>query len=111
MNEINKDALKTYNHLMADLGYEHNTIGTNLSEDTEDWNLRDMVSEAQYTLDMFNDPNSIHYADAHDQFQPAGKPWYKQWINEKARLKRFIEKYEDEAMEMECSTGHCSCYD
>lgn len=104
-------AVTMYNSIMFDICHEHVSIGTSLSEGTEGWNLRDMVSEMQYVLDLWNDPESCAYCDAHDETQPAGKPWYKNWVSEKQRMKRFIEKYKAEALKMECTEGHCSKYD
>lgn len=100
-----------YNNIMWDICHEHLTIGTRLSEGTAGWNLRDMVSEMQYTLDKWNDPDCIYWQDAHDDTQPSHKPWLKNWNNERARMKRFIEKYKNEALKMECTEGHCSIYD
>lgn len=108
---MNKAALKKYNDIMWDLCREHLTIGTRLSENTENWNLRDMVSEMQYTLDMYNSEDSIYWQDAHDDSQPSHRPWYWQWYNEKKRMERFISRYKDEALTMECTEGHCSRYD
>ena len=104
-------AVKQYNDLMMDICREYHTIGTKYSEGTENWNLRDMVSEVQYTLDIWNDPDCTYYQDAHDNSQPESKDWYKQWMNDKARMKRFINKYAKEAMTMECTVDHCSDYD
>lgn len=70
-----------------------------------------MVSEVQYTLDVWNEVGSIEYEYAHDECQPAHKPWYKDWLNEKARMQRFINKYKNEAMTMKCKISHCSIYD
>lgn len=100
-----------YNNIMWDICHEHLTIGTMFSEGTAGWNLRDMVSEMQYTLDKWNDPDCIYWQDAHDDTQPSHKPWLKNWNNERARMKRFIEKYKNEALKMECTEGHCSIYD
>lgn len=104
-------AITQYNNIMWDICREHNTIGTSLSENTENWNLRDMVSEMQYTLDIYNDPDCLPWQDAHDPYQPPHKPWLKEWQKEKARMKRFIDKYKDEALTMECYEGHCSKFD
>ena len=106
-----KTAVKRYNELMFDICHEHLTIGTRFSEDTEDWNLRDLVSEMQYTLDIWNDPDCIAWQDAHDETQPRDKPWYHNWYNEKKRMERFINRYKDEALGLECHAGHCSCWD
>ena len=108
---MNKKAIKWYNDIMWDICREHLTIGTRLSEGTEHWNLRDMVSEMQYTLDIYDDPGTIYWEDAHDPYQPEDRSWYRQWYNEKARMKRFIDRYKNEALQMECTEGHCSRYD
>ena len=104
-------AVRRYNDLVMSVAHEHVSIGTRYSEGTENWNLRDMVAEISYILEIWNDPGSISYQDAHDDSQPAHKPWYKNWLNEKRRMERFIEKYLPEAFEMECSEGHGSIYD
>ena len=104
-------ATKRYNEIMYSVCHEPVTIGTIYSEGTEGWNLRDMVSEMQYTLDIWNDEGSIAWMDAHDEFQPKGRPWYHNWYNEKARMKRFIDRYKDEALKLECVDGHCSKFD
>lgn len=41
----------TIDDIMFAIGYEHNTINTHYSEDTNAWNLRDMVAEVAYVLD------------------------------------------------------------
>lgn len=39
MKNVNlESAIKKYNSIMVNIGYEHNTIGTKFSEDTEKWN-------------------------------------------------------------------------
>ena len=46
MKNLNiEKATQRYNNIMERLGYEHNTIGTRFSEDTENWNIRDMVAQ------------------------------------------------------------------
>lgn len=105
-------AVKQYNNLMFDIARDHLTIGTKASQkETEGWNLRDMVSEVQYTLDIYEDPSCIYWEDAHDESQPPHRPWYKEWINNKARMKRFIDKYKDEALKLECTENHSSKFD
>ena len=93
---------------------EHLSIGTNFSEDTENWNLRDMVSEMQYTINQYENPDCIYWEDAHDEFQPKEKGvgvWYKEWRNTIAKMKRFVAKYKDEALTIKCVSAHCSEYD
>lgn len=107
---MDKKIIKRWNGLMYDLCREHLTIGTKFSEHTENWNLRDMVSEAQYTLDVYNSEDSIYWEDAHDSAQP-GREWYMEWYKEKKKLERFINRYKEEALTMECTESHCSKYD
>ena len=109
-----KSAIKRYNDIMLSIAREHNCIGNAYAERTEKWNLRDMVSEMQYTLDLWNDDTSLAWEDAHDPDQPIrnGRPaWLYNWQKEKARMKRFIEAYAPFCGDMECHTGHCSIYD
>lgn len=103
-------AIKQYNNIMYDICRDHLAIGE-LHNETLGWNLRDMVSEMQYTLDRYEDPDCIYWQDAHDEMQPSHKPWLKEWQNQKARMKRFIAKYKDEALKMICTENHCSKYD
>jgi hypothetical protein len=106
--ELNmKQAVKSYNDIMASIGYEHNMIGTEFSEDTEDWNLRDMVAECDYTL-------SCYYEDGHangDMRYSEDEYERDLWKSETGALKKFIKKYEPFIKDMECATGHCSQYD
>ena len=99
-----------YNNLMFDIAFEYNTIGTRFSESTEDWNLRDAVSETQYTLDLFKDEDSIFWADAHDPSQ-RGRAWYNEWRNNINRMTRFINRWKDDALKMHCTSIHFSEYD
>ena len=46
-------AIKRYNAMMNEMGYEHNTIGEGWSDKTENWNLRDMVAECDYLYGTF----------------------------------------------------------
>lgn len=104
-------AKKKYNDIMFEIAREHLTIGTKNSEGTDEWNLRDMVSEMQYTLDVYNDPSCIYWEEAHDDTQPSDKPWYREWIRAKGLMKRFIDKYKQMALTMECTVAHCSKFD
>ena len=96
-------ATKRYNSLMIELCYEHNTIGTRLSENTDNWNLRDMVAECDYVL-------STYHEDGHTNYElKEENP--KQWRSETDKLKRFIKAYEPFIDDMVCTEGHCSNYD
>ena len=106
--------ITTYNNIMWDICREYNTIGTSMTEDAEarnNWNLRDLVSEMQYTLDIYNDPDCVYYEEAHDVDASYHKDAMKEWRSVTARMKRFIDKYKAEAMKMECTEAHCSRFD
>lgn len=108
MKHLNmKSAIRRYNNIMEVLGYEHNTIGTRLSESTDDWNLRDMVAEADYTLSTYYEDGhcngDMRYSDEPDE--------RKMWRSETGRLQRFIKAYEPFIKDMKCVEGHCSKYD
>lgn len=106
-------AVKQYNDLMFDICREYNTIGTSYTEGNErqHWTLRDLVSEVQYTLDIYLDEDCLYWREAHDPTQHSSKPWYKEWINITRRMRRFVARYKDEAMLTKCFSGHCSKYD
>ncbi len=105
-----KDPKAWYNDIMYCICRDELVIGETHTA-TKNWNLRDMVSEMQYVLDQYEDPDCIYYQDAHDDMQPAHKPWYKEWVQEKARMKRFINSNKAAALKIECTEGHCSKYD
>lgn len=96
-------ATKRYNSIMTDNGYEHNTIGTWLSEGTENWNLRDMVAEADYVLSTYHE-----YGHANHEFKDEDP---KEWRSMVGRLQRFIKAYEPFIEDLICDEGHCSKYD
>lgn len=106
--------IKRYNNLMYQLGYEYATIGTSDTEDParrNQWNLRDMVSEVQYRLDFYMCDDCVYREEAYDTSRPDHKEYYKQYRNDLAKMKRFIKRFEAEALTMECFEGHCSKYD
>lgn len=132
MKELNiKQATKRYNDLMWDLCYEHNTIGTRLSENTENWNLRDMVSECQYVLDCCYEEGHANnegqypeywefteqdllYKSRYDRVvrhNNCEKEAHKSWLSRTRRLRNFIKAFEPYIKDMKCTMGHCSCYD
>lgn len=106
--------IKRFNNLMYSLGREYVTIGTSDTStniNNKNWNLRDLVSEVQYWLDFWQDDNCIYREEAYDTSYPDHKEKYNQYINDIARMKRFIARYEKEAFTMECTQEHCSKYD
>lgn len=107
MNKLNMaTATKRYNNIMGVLGYEHNEIGTAFSENTENWNLRDMVAECDYTLSTYYENghcnNDMRYSDEYDR---------KMWRSHTGMLSRFIKHYAPYVKDMRPFEGHCSNYD
>ena len=123
-----KTAIKKYNDLMYMLCCEHNTIGTKLSERTEEWNLRDMVSECQYQLDCYYEEGHNAYEQLHaldgctmtiedlmDDRCMKRYLWMMQGVEEAKKemkaLRQFINTYKKDISGMECHQGHCSMWD
>jgi len=104
MTTLNIDrVIKRYNNIMMNLAHEHSTIGTNFSEDTDGWNLRDMVAECDYVL-------STYYEEGHCNGELKEEN-YKQWKSETGKLQRFIKTYESAIKDLKCVSGHCSKYE
>ena len=104
MKKLNmQSAVKRYNGIMMDICAEHCTIGTQFSEDTENWNLRDMVAECDYWLSCYYEKGNVRFDMIQDD--------RKLWLSETGKLKRFIEAYEPFIRNMVCTEGHCSQYD
>lgn len=96
-------AVKKYNGIMFGMCYEHNTINTEYSEGTENWNVRDMVAEVDYVL-------STYYESGHanaDMKEDAPE----QWEIDVAELKAFIKAYKPYISGIKCVSGRCSQYD
>lgn len=112
-------AKKQYNALMNDLGLEFLTIGTSFSEDTDGWNIRDMVSECQYQLDVCYEDNNANsegryiseLMDMYCMSEEDAMDVHKDWLNKTRKLRNFIRKYQNIAMQEECTAGHCSKWD
>ena len=100
-------AVKRYNDMMFDLCREYLTLGTNYSQGTEGWNIRDMVAEADYTLSCyFEDGNAnAELRDSDDEYER------KMWRSEVGKLTRFINYYKPYIEGVKCTQGHCSQYD
>lgn len=107
MKNLNiKKAVERYNDIMGHIGYEHNQIGTCFSENTENWNLRDMVAECDYTLSTY-----YEYGHCNEDLRHGDEDEKKMWKSETGRLKRFINTYSKFIDDLECAVGHCSDYD
>lgn len=79
-------AKKQYNNIMNKLGREYLRVPD--GENTENWNLRDMVAECDYNANAGSEMGLMGY--------------------EVAMLRRFIKKYADKVQDMKCTTGHYS---
>lgn len=101
-----ESAVKRYNRIMDSIGCEHLTIGTELSEGTDNWNIRDMVAEADYLLSCYYENGNVRHDDRLDSEEA-----YKEWISETGKLKRFIKAYEPLINNIKCTENHCSKYD
>ena len=101
-----ENAVKRYNKIMNSICQEHLTIGTRFSENTEYWNIRDMVAEADYQLSCYYESGHINadmrYGDEYER---------KTWRSEVGKLTRFIKAYEPFIKDLVCGTNHCSKYD
>lgn len=107
MKKVNmKTAIKKYNEIMMSIGYEHNQIGTEFSEETDNWNLRDMVAEMDYTLSTYYEEGHVNHDMQYD-----GSDWKKMRVSEIGKIKRFIKRYEPFIKNMECAEPHSSNYD
>lgn len=108
MKKLNMGAaVRRYNMIMETIGYEHNTIGTCFSENTEGWNIRDMVAEADYTLSTYYECGHCNEEMRHS-YEPEERAM---WRSETGKLKRFIAAYLPFIEGVECKVGHCSNYD
>lgn len=100
-----KKAIARYNDIMTCIGYDHVTIGTSLSENTDGWNIRDMVAECDYWLSTYYEGGHCNEEMRHDEY------YLKIWRSETGKLKRFINAYKPFIDDIECTEGHCSQYD
>lgn len=132
MKELNlKLATERYNKLMFGLGHEYNSIGTSFSENTDSWNLRDMVSECQYILDCCYEEGNANSEGRYPEYwrvtaedildkkrfdriqrhNKEEKEMHQEWLSKTKRLRNFIKAYEPYIKNMKCAMGHCSCFD
>lgn len=99
-------AVRRYNKLMFSMCLEFLTIGTSFSEETEGWNIRDLVSECQYQLDTY-------YEGGHNncELRNEGPDGMRAWRSETGKYRRFINAYLPYIHGVKCKSGHCSRYD
>lgn len=100
-------AVKRYNGIMMSLCYEHVTIGTQYSEGTESWNIRDLVAECDYVLSCYYEVGHCNEELRHSEDPNERKLWY----SETGKLRRFIDAYKPFIEGVICEAGHCSRYD
>lgn len=98
-----ESAKKKYNEIMMRICHEYATIGTDYSENTDGWNIRDMVAEADYCL-------SCYYESGHaDNEMKREDP--KRWHAEVGYLTRFINHWAKHCVGIRCLEDHCSKFD
>ena len=98
-----KKAVARYNKIMYDTCREHFTIGEPLSEHTDKWNIRDMVSQCQNEADF--EQEKIDYNscwDADEKYQCR---------LERDRFLRFVKAYEPFIENVVCVAYHGSKFD
>ena len=132
MKTVNLEkAIIEFNSIMFDYCWEHCTIGTSFSENTEGWNLRDMVSEAQYHYDTCYESGNCNEEGRYPDYweldsscilsqekyrrvirhNESEKEMHEDWLRKTRRLRNFIRKYKNHIGELKCVNGHCSCWD
>ena len=100
-------AVKRYNDIMEDIGREECTIGTSFSQGTENWNIRDIVAEADYHLSCY-----FEYGHCREEMRHSDCEEERQmWRSEVGRLTRFINYYKPYIEGVIATQGHCSQYD
>lgn len=95
--------VQTYNKLMLDTGHLDKTIGLEFSGDTDNWNVRDIVSEVEYIRSTF-------YDKSHDN----AKLRYEDPILFNIltrRLRYIVRKYGPYIEDVKATTKHNSKYD
>jgi hypothetical protein len=98
-------AVERYNDCMFETCYEYCTIGTRFSENTENWNIRDMVAEVDYILSCYYEEGHARYEMQYD------KDERKAWEKETKMLSKFIDDYKLFIQNVKCHIHHCSKYD
>ena len=69
-----------------------------------DWNLRDMVAEADYILSLYYQPGSVCFG-GRSSIYPDDR---RHWRNDTTRLNRFVKDFEPYVGDMVCADSHCS---
>lgn len=82
-------AIRRYNNIMFSIGCEHMTVGTEFSEDTDHFGIREMVNECKYWLGTFREGShansDMRYSDNEEE--------RKIWRSSTGKLERFINTY------------------
>lgn len=77
--------------------------------ENSNWNLRDIVAEADYWLSTFYDEGHEHYMMIDANY--ADEESRKEWRAATGKLKRFIAAYEPFIADMVCNENHGSRFD
>lgn len=86
-SKIYEQAKERYNKLMFSLALEYRTIGTEYSEDTENFTIQDMANECKYWHDTYYEEGHLNNALKDEDRN--------MWKSQKDRLWRFWNKYKD----------------
>lgn len=95
------NAIKTYNQLVIDMGYDGDIIENN--PNTENWNLRDMVAEIEYIRSTYYDKTHVN-----TKLRAEDPNEFNRRTN---RLRNFIRTYKPYIDDLKAYTIHNSKYD
>ena len=98
-----KQLVKGYNELMLKLGYPEKTIGLEVSGDTANWNVRDIIAEIEYIRSTFYDKNHEN-----GKIRDEDPLTFNRSTNS---LRHFIRKYKPYIEGVEATAKHNSKYD
>ena len=102
---LEKRCYERYNDIMFECSYEHSTIGTEFSESTDGWNLKDMIDEAEYLLGCYYEPGNIRYDE-----MLTDKAAFKAWKKETKMLRKWIEDFRPYSIGVEPTAKHLNWF-
>ena len=104
-----ENAKRDFNQLVWYLGIEYCEItDVPYEEDQEIWNIRDMISEIQFELDKYSNPDMEQYAVLHGLGDEIDVQNAK---NNVAAMQKFINKYKKYVGDLKCIRPHMSRWD
>ncbi|MCQ2581875.1 MAG: hypothetical protein MJ170_02730 [Alphaproteobacteria bacterium] len=104
-----ENAKRDFNQLVWYLGIEYLEItDVPYEEDEKIWNIRDMISEIQFELNKYFNPDMEQYAVLHGNGDEIDVQIAK---NNVAAMRKFINKYKNHVDGLVCVREHCSKWD